>query len=227
MDTSRDTGWGARASAWSPAAARLLLLLVLSMPAASYGTPVLDQSSLEGTSEFDFGPLFFLGQTFTAGLSGTLAHVNIDLNVSSGPGSVTVTIRDGVGGRPGSTVLGSTAFTSINELTLTVPITFGTPIDLVAGEQYAIVVKSSAHAMSWIGAENNPYQGGAFSISTNGSSWSLQSSRDAHFQTFVEPVIPEPGTVLLFGSGLLWYAARCRAARARRGHALVGWVPRV
>lgn len=203
----------------STALAAMLLLLVLSVPVTSHGTPVLDQSSVVGAAAFDFGPLFFLGQTFTAGLSGRLDHVTIDLGVSFGPGSVTVTFRDGAAGSPGSTVLGSATFASVSQLALTDPITFGSTIDLVAGVQYAIVVKS-AFALVWVGAESDVYPGGTFAISTDNSSWSLQPDRDAHFQTFVDPVIPEPSTVVLFGSGLLWYAARCCRTRARHDHAL-------
>jgi hypothetical protein len=159
---------------------------------------VLDQSF---TSPANLGADFnecctFVAQTFTAGLSGTLAGISID--VSSPPNSpfpLHVAIHTVTGnGKPSSTILSETTLGS-NSAPLSLLITFPQVINIVAGEQYAIVGNYQGSPPPgpgrsqgiWSGASGHIYTGGNLYSSVDGSSWfpSNLVGNDVHFQTYV------------------------------------------
>src|ERR1051325_1397113 len=83
----------------------------------------------------------FVAQTFTAGLTGTLAGVNIDVSSpTNSPFPLHVAIHAvTISGEPSSTILSETILSS-NSAPLSLLITFPQVINIVAGERYAIVV---------------------------------------------------------------------------------------
>ncbi len=164
----------------------------------------------------------FVGQTYTAGLTGTLAGVSIDV-VASQDNSfpLDVQIRSVVGGVPTSTILGETT-TSV--FSLSDVITFPQTIPQVAGDQYAIVVDflgapppgPGSPDGTWAGAIGG-YAGGnaVFSMDGGVTFPGGDGGADLHFITFVNAV-PEPGSALLLCSGLLTLALAFRRRLAER-----------
>jgi len=162
----------------------------------------LDQSftSGDGLTGVINGCCAFVGQTYTAGTSGTLAGVSVDVHYLERQPAfdlpLDVQIRTVVNGLPTSTVLGETATRAFD---LDDVIGFAQQIPQVPGEQYAIVVHfleapPQGNAVgAWIGAlgpfvcglpglpppgcaPNNvvPYPGGsAVSSFDGGTTWSV------------------------------------------------------
>jgi len=159
----------------------------------------------------------FIGQTYTAGLSGTLAAVSLD--VVETPGNsfpLVVQIRTVSGGFPTTTVLGETITTAFGSGDL---IKFSQVIPQITGTQYAIVVsflgappEGPGHGVgTWFGSGG--YGGGMLVASDDGGiTWpNAFVDFDQHFVTHVNTV-PEPGVFLLLGSGFVsaFFIWRCR-----------------
>jgi hypothetical protein len=139
----------------------------------------------------------YIGQTFTAGRTGRLLGVNIDVTGfgTSLPLHVAIRAVD-PSGLPNSTVLGETVLDSSSS-PLTRLITFPQDIRVTAGTQYAIVVNyqgappegAGAALGGWAGAVGDIYRRGSAVFSFDyGASWSSYASEgfDLHFQTNVE-----------------------------------------
>lgn len=162
---------------------------------------VLDQSF---TAPFDlsdglYGKPVLMAQSYTAGVSGTLQGVAIDvgptLDVTQ---SARIQIEAISNGKPSNVVLGQ-ARAPKGDLALSTVIPFTTTIAQVAGQQYAILVdypdappfvSGSPNISSWNGADGNAYAGGTmFSTFDNGTTWTSYESQgfDLHFKTFVIP----------------------------------------
>ena len=184
---------------------------------------VLDQSFVAPTDAFNaiLGGEF-IGQTYTAGITGRLSGVNLDIffcKPSQGCTPITdtrfpmqISIYDTFNGLP-TTVLGSATLPAAQEAPLSLLITFPQVITETAGEQHAIVVNFPGSTPGpccpfpnngiWRGSDANPYPGGTLVDSVDGGvSWIAESRFDLHFQTYVES-IPEPDTLLLVGTSLL------------------------
>lgn len=134
----------------------------------------------------------YIAQTFTAGLSGTLAGIAIDIQ-STSAFPLHVAIRDVTGNVPGKAILGETTL-STSSTSLSQMISFPQTIAIVAGQRYAIVVDypdapppgAGQGEGVWIGATGDPYAGGEQSESRpNETAWQRQTCCDVHFQTFV------------------------------------------
>ena len=140
----------------------------------------------------------FIAQTFTAGVTGTLAGVNIDVNSPiNSPFSLHVAIHAvTINGQPSSIVLGDTTLAS-NSAPLSLLIAFPQVINIVAGAQYAIVVDypgapppgAGQFQGIWSGSFGDDYAGGEVFSSVDGSSWVPGTLVDVHFQTYVTPPV--------------------------------------
>jgi len=168
------------------------------LPLSSQAQSILDQSF---TFPANLGAAIneccaFIGQTYTAGVTGTLAGISIEV-VSSSAFPLHVAIRTVAGGLPTTTVLGDVTLSSSSSA-LSQLIVFLQSIPQVAGVQYAIIVNylgapptgGGQGQGSWGGATGNAYAGGDLVISFNGGvSWLAESPNnfDLHFKTFVTP----------------------------------------
>jgi hypothetical protein len=137
----------------------------------------------------------FIAQTFTAGVTGTLAGVNLDVG-SSSSFPLHVAIRTvTASGTPSPTILGETTLDS-SSAPLSQLITFPQTINLIVGVQYAIVVNYEGAPPPgpfqfqgiWSGTAGDLYTGGRISASlSDGISWFQDpvTDTDLHFQTYV------------------------------------------
>jgi hypothetical protein len=164
-------------------------------------TAVLDQSF---TSPFDssdglYGHPVLMAQSYTAGVSGTLQGVAIDVSAIDPTLVARVQIESIVGGQPSNVVLGQARAAKGGDLSINTVIPFSTSIAQVAGQQYAIVVDypeappfvdGIENTASWNGSDGNFYAAGTmFSTFDNGTTWKSYQTEgnDLHFQTFVIP----------------------------------------
>ena len=176
----------------------MLSVALSASPAAAM--PVLDQSY---TSPGDLFMVIneactYAAQTFTAGVTGTLTGVNIDVQSSPDAPPLRVAIREAVNNRPSGTPLG-VQYLADPTAPLSRLVTFDQAIGVVAGHHYAIVVKyrgaeaeAGGSLGGWVGGMNNQYlRGLAVSGDCSGFGgpgfWQLWPSYDLHFRTYVEP----------------------------------------
>ena len=164
----------------------------------------LDQQQTDGSGG---NSAIFSGQsdaqTFTAGLSGGVDQVDLQLGALTPTAPLTVEIRNVSGGAPGAMVLASQSVpgSSVPGSPAFVSIHFATPAPVVAGTQYAIVAYSSTNSSNsygWAYSPNgaNPYTGGGglYTLTSPPSgAWSPLNSTDTDlaFKTYV--VVPTSG----------------------------------
>jgi hypothetical protein len=133
----------------------------------------------------------YVGQTYTAGRSGTLSGVAVSIQAHKTQSSLRVSIRNTVGGLPGSTIL-ATVTLATSESPLTNVIQFPGPVEQVAGQQYAIVadypdappIGPGQAQGNWDGTVSNCYAGGTDVKSEDGATWSA-GAEDLHFKVYV------------------------------------------
>ncbi|MGA7670392.1 MAG: DUF11 domain-containing protein [Nitrolancea sp.] len=178
------------------ASAMILALVLTLLPATAFATGTLDQSQPETSTTYRVvsGPTSFDGgnseaQTFTAGRSGVLDQVDLNLVGFIPSGPLTVEIRDvGPNGEPGLTVLASSELTGVTEPSwYSVP--FASGASVVAGTKYAIVIYTSADGdYGWsLSQSTDPYAAGA-AFGGDGSppsTWAIVSYSDLAFKTYV------------------------------------------
>ena len=177
-------------------------------------------------------------QTFTVGISGTLAAVGVEVE-TSGPlttENLTLEIRNTIHGNPTdlsqspllSVTLPPTVFEGIDFFGPPQPFgvfdvsAFQLPVHL--GDVLSIVLKSTdAHGYDWHSSDQdsyppNIYAGGSRYLSINGGGWITGGiDNDQGFATYVN-LTPEPNTFVLGGIGALGLLAFARRRRpvARR-----------
>jgi hypothetical protein len=138
-------------------------------------------------------------QSYTAGISGTLQGVAIDVTAVDPTLVARIRIEAVSGGIPTNVVLGQARASGGGNLSINTVIPFSTPIQQVAGQQYAIVVDypeappfedGILEAADWNGATGNAYPAGTLLSSFDGgASWQSFANEgfDVHFRTFVIP----------------------------------------
>jgi hypothetical protein len=134
----------------------------------------------------------FIGQTYTAGVSGSLRGVSLNvLSVSSF--TMRVMIQNVTNGFPNGTILREVRLAR-GGVALNDVIAFPNPVPQVAGRMYAIVVDypeapapgAGMGQGSWQGASGNRYGSGRFTLSEDGRSWIPGDGEfDLQFRTFV------------------------------------------
>jgi hypothetical protein len=147
----------------------------------------------------------FVGQSFTAGLTGQLTAVRVDVldsNSSAAP-NLRISVFDAPGGVPGSTVLGSITI-SADHSVIGDSVAFSTPIPVIAGQSYLLAVDYPYVAPGpgqaqggWVGRSEGGYaRGNSFAGNyTNPTtvSWTSNPTHDLFFQTYVIPAPGVPG----------------------------------
>lgn len=163
-----------------------LLGLGAGIPAMAAGT--IDQSVTSNTgSNYYFDSRFTPGQTFTAGASGLLSTVTVDLAREGDPGVFIVEVFAVSGGLPDGPALASESMlqASVATVTQSVTVDFASPASMINGVQYAIVVRAPSAAGSnlylWgVGGEALSGEGSVF----YSGSWRT-STDDFRFATYV------------------------------------------
>jgi hypothetical protein len=207
--------------------ASAVLACLLGAASSANATPVLDQSQLSYDIgvPFIFSPTFPdypLGQSFTAGLSGVLADINVFANGDITGGGNTLTLDIYAGNGVGGTLLGSetqaatityNAGLNLNVLSVNVS---GLGIDVKSGSQYTFAFTNLGGSgdlatQGILGSDSNPYAGGQI---YTGPGYGSPAQWDLAFQTEVS-AIPEPKTSVLMLAGLaLW---GCIGSRRKQG----------
>ena len=163
--------------------------------------PKLDQSFITGNdlSAGLYGKPALTAQSYTAGISGTLQGVAIDVSAIDPTLVARIQIEAVANGLPSNVVLGQARAASGGDLSISTVIPFTTTIAQVAGQKYAILVdypdappfvNGIENTASWNGSDGNLYPAGTmFSTFDNGTTWQSFASDgfDLHFQTFVIP----------------------------------------
>ncbi len=162
-------------------------------------TTVTDQSETQTAgSGFALSNTSWAAQMFTAGITGQMSGADVLLFCSGCSGTnpnITVSIR-------ASTASGTTGTpTGPDLVTATIPgfndggaggfhaVTFGTPLAITAGTQYALVIRSTAArtgTYAYTVTTGNPYTGGRRATSTNsGGTWTLPTATSLDFHTYL------------------------------------------
>jgi hypothetical protein len=152
-----------------------------------------------GLSAGLYGLPAFEAQSYTAGITGTLQAVALDITAVDPTLRARIQIRAmTAAGVPSNTSLGETRANPGN-LSLDTAIPFSTAIPQVAGQQYAILVDypeappfhdGIIEAADWNGAPDNAYAAGTLlSTFDGGTTWQSFAGEgfDVHFRTFVIP----------------------------------------
>lgn len=180
-----------------------------------------DQSDLSASIAEGFQ---FVGQVFTAGLTGHLEAVSVDVVSYQDDYLLRISIYEAWGDRPygnalGSMMLGSSS-SPLSELIL-----LDRPVFVVSGRQYALVVdypdgppNGVGNTLGfWSGSTLNDYSGGGYvlgNVSGGVVQWAT-AREDLFFRTYVAPV-PEPTSLVMYAigtvAGLGFVVRRRRAA---------------
>ncbi len=170
---------------------------------APAGSTFIDQSSIaeNNLASYINECCKYIAQTFTAGATGNLSGITIDVySIPNNPYQLHVEIRTVTGnGAPSTIILGEITLES-GSAPITALITFPQTIHITAEMQYAIVVSYRGAPPAgagqgkgiWLGSTGNTYSGGSgYSSISDGFTWSEEESEDLHFQTYVTYDFPK------------------------------------
>jgi hypothetical protein len=162
----------------------------------------LDQSFTVGANDLSaglYGKPVFEAQSYTAGITGTLQGVAIDVSALDVTQVARIQIEAIVNGVPSNVVLGTARAAKGGDLSINTVIPIPGNVAQVKGQQYAILVdypdappfvNGIGNTASWNGADGNGYAAGTmFATFDGGTTWTSYASQgfDLHFQTFVVP----------------------------------------
>ncbi len=173
-----------------------------------------------------------VAQTFTAGLTGKLDQVDLNVNKSGTPPvPLTVELRGVSAGLPGSAVLASQTVLASSVVAFPgsgwVSFAFPTPGSVTAGTQYAIVAQSAAvfpDTYAWSqGTGTDPYAGGAAYFASSSpptTAWMPVpiGPPDFAFKTYVVPGPPQTPTGATPATGQRAAALKKCKKRARKNN---------
>jgi hypothetical protein len=142
-----------------------------------------------------------VAQTFTAGISGGLDQVDLNLVLPGGTPTayLSVELRDVSAGAPGGMILASQSVpvSSVSASAAFVSVTFAPPAPVVAGGRYAIVAYTAAPSVNGYGwtfsSSLDAYAGGGIFVTANSppsGAWT-PATHDFAFKTYV---VPSPAT---------------------------------
>jgi hypothetical protein len=169
---------------------------------------------IEGTANsFSAGIAQGVAALFTAGGSGSEAVGQIDLGVwlFSGSGTFTASIWTDVAGKPGAQVAGAfwslATSNSYPNCCNLVTVSGISGVTVTGGQQYFMILQPVSYSDSSTNGWNYNSQGvsGDVQISQNGSTWgdTGTSANYAAFDVLGPATVPEPGSLLLIGAGLV------------------------
>ena len=194
---------------------RLSAALAVAASVGMAATPVLAADVLDQsyTATFTVDVVHYVivaAQTFTPGLTGSLNRVDLSIGRFDNAGPLTVSIQTTSAGAPTGTVLASVTLplaTVPNDSDVH-PVSVALPPSLsTAGTQYAIVLAAPSArpdtAWLWeVDATGAAYAGGtALEGDTHLGTWTMQSTSDHTFATFVDPTPCAPGYWSVTGYG--------------------------
>jgi hypothetical protein len=182
----------------APATLIVVFAVCILVPGAAVaGT--LDQQQTDASGNGDgIASTQSLAQIFTAGLSGELDQVDLELSkVATITEPLNVEIRNVSGGKPGISILAGQGVpgSSVPASHAFVPISFASPAAVVAGTQYAIVAWSNNNAgvgfYAWHDGSGNTYAAGdpCITIGPPSGTWDCGGFpfADLAFKSYVVP----------------------------------------
>ena len=161
---------------------------------AAVATGTLDQSQTASDGAAFFGFSIQQAQTFTAGITGRLGQVDVDLSRVGSPGDIAVQIRTVSAGAPSSTIIASATISqsSVSEASFNwISVALGPSVAVTSGTQYAIVLSAPAAPVccdgyEWAASFQNPYPGGTLEqLVGTGGTWVSLTAVDLAFKTYV------------------------------------------
>ncbi len=184
-------------------------------PASTFGAFLEDVSSVYGDNAYQT-------QTFTVGVDGILDHVDVLLGAADPTAgsftfelfATTATGAPDYFSAPLATVnasydltSSSYAFSTLDFSSDNIAVSVGDTLAVV-GVTGSGVATTGLPIANWIGADGDPYSGGAYYAAYIGDPGTLLANGtegyDLNFRTYVDTsVVPIPAAAWLFGSGLL------------------------
>jgi hypothetical protein len=192
--------------------------LVCVTPVKSEAAPILDQSQLlfdpsnSITCSGGGAPLVICGQSFTAGLTGSLTSVSFYL--AGATGTPEAGLYSSISSA-GATLVQ----TSATPVLVTTPgfysFAFNFPVSVGDTLFFGFSLDVAGDRIGSSFASTNPYAAGTLFAFVAPDDFTPLAELDAPFQTFVDTSIPEPATLSLLGLGLAMGVRRWRQRKAR------------